>query len=146
MAQVVIDANIGVALIVQLPFSKTAAQQITFWREREIEIVVPALWWYELITALRKVITAKVISAVDAENAIGKIQLMGLSVIEPTLELHRAALRWAERLKQGAAYDAQYLALAERLAAEFWTADRALANNAHQQGAEWVKLLGVDAA
>ena len=146
MAQVVIDANVGVALIMQLPFSKTAARQIAFWREREIEIVVPALWWYELITVLRKALTAKVITAADAETAIGEIQLMGLTMIAPTLEVNRAALRWAERLKQGAAYNAQYLALAERLAAEFWTADRALANNAHQQGAEWVKLLGVDAA
>ena len=146
MAQVVIDANIGVALIVKLPFSEAASRQIDFWRTREVEIVVPALWWYEIISALRKAIRAKVITTADAERAIGDFQSLGLKVIEPTLNVQRAALRWAERLQQGAAYDAQYLALAEHLAAEFWTADRALENNAHQHGVRWVKLLGLDAA
>ncbi|HEV2037385.1 MAG TPA: type II toxin-antitoxin system VapC family toxin [Candidatus Eremiobacteraceae bacterium] len=145
MARVVVDANIGVALIMNAPYSLAAVRQVAFWREREIEIVVPALWWYEVVSTLRRAITAKLMTSADAENAIGRLYQIGLTVLGPTNDLHRAALRWAERLKQGAAYDAQYLALAERLTAEFWTADRALANNAHQQGAEWVKLLGVDA-
>jgi predicted nucleic acid-binding protein len=41
-------------------------------------------------------------------------------------ELHKRALRLAERLSLPAAYDAHYLALAETLGAEFWTADRRL--------------------
>ena len=37
--------------------------------------------------------------------------------------LHRRALQLASELGQGAAYDAHYLALAEALECEYWTAD-----------------------
>jgi predicted nucleic acid-binding protein len=42
--------------------------------------------------------------------------------------LHRRALALAEHLELSAAYDAHYLALAERLGTEFWTADQRLGN------------------
>ena len=38
--------------------------------------------------------------------------------------IHAGALRLADRLNQGAVYDSIYLALAERLDCELWTADR----------------------
>ena len=41
-------------------------------------------------------------------------------------ELHPRALALAERFSLRAAYDAHYLALAEWLGGEFWTADAAL--------------------
>ncbi len=55
-------------------------------------------------------------------------------------DLHRRALALAGRFSLPAAYDAHYLALAERLGAEFWTADRRLT---HAIGAAlpWVHQL-----
>ena len=51
------------------------------------------------------------------------------------------ALRWATRLNQRPAYDAFYLAVAQRLDAELWTADRRLCHNARQAGADWVHFM-----
>jgi hypothetical protein len=48
----------------------------------------------------------------------------------------------SNRLGQSKAYDAFYLALAERLKAEFWTADQRLANGARQLGANWAHWIG----
>ena len=45
-------------------------------------------------------------------------------VLHETPNLHRRALELASRLKQGAVYDAHYLALAESLGCELWTADQ----------------------
>ena len=39
-------------------------------------------------------------------------------------DLHRRALELASLLQQGAVYDAHYMALAESLDCELWTADR----------------------
>ncbi len=39
------------------------------------------------------------------------------------------------------AYDAQYLALAEQTGAEFWTADKRLADRARRRNARWVKWI-----
>ena len=50
-------------------------------------------------------------------------------LLESKLELHQPpdlhvrALQLASQLKQNAAYDAHYLALAESLSCELWTAD-----------------------
>jgi predicted nucleic acid-binding protein len=41
-----------------------------------------------------------------------------------------------------AAYDCFYLALAQRLDTEFWTADRPLSRAALQADAPWVKWIG----
>ena len=54
----------------------------------------------------------------------------------------QSALRWAARLNQARAYDAFHLALAEELGAEFWTADRRLANAAQRAGATWAHWIG----
>ena len=56
-------------------------------------------------------------------------------------DLRRSALSWAERLGQFAAYDSFYVALAERLGCEVWTADRRLANAAAAIGDGLVKSL-----
>jgi predicted nucleic acid-binding protein len=54
----------------------------------------------------------------------------------------RSAFDWSTRLRQKAAYDGFYLAAADQLKAELWTADRSLANNAKQIGAKWVHWMG----
>lgn len=53
--------------------------------------------------------------------------------------LHRRALQMAERFSLPATYDAHYLALAERMGAAFWTADRRL-YRATQAELAWVNL------
>ncbi len=55
-------------------------------------------------------------------------------------ELHRQALKIAQRYNLPATYDAHYLALAERLGIEFWTADRRLFN-AVRSSLSWVNLV-----
>jgi predicted nucleic acid-binding protein len=68
------------------------------------------------------------------------VDLMALEFqrIAPTLTLHQSALLWAERLGQSKVYDAQYVALAESLSAEFWTADQRLVNSLRSLGVAWV--------
>ena len=59
------------------------------------------------------------------EMAAGLIDSLFFSRLElhETQHLHRGALELASRLGQGAAYDSHYLALAETLGCELWTAD-----------------------
>jgi predicted nucleic acid-binding protein len=55
--------------------------------------------------------------------------------------LHQRALDLAERFSLPVAYDTHYLALAEQLGAEFWTADRKLVR-AVQSALPWVRPVG----
>ena len=50
-------------------------------------------------------------------------------------------MEWTSRLNQTVAYDAAYLALAEFLNSEFWTADNKLFKVADKEGLTWVRLL-----
>jgi predicted nucleic acid-binding protein len=78
----------------------------------------------------------------QANTAIDDLFLLEVETQPLDISLCKAALEWATRLQQSRAYDAFYLALAERLQAEFWTADRRLANGAQQLGVKWVRWIG----
>ncbi len=141
---VVIDANIGVAVILDLSYSDSAVQQMQQWQESRTEILVPSLWSYEVVSALRKANAAQALTNEETTRALDDFFELKVQVIEPSLELHRSALMWAARLKQIVVYDAHYLALAEREGAEFWTADKLLATRALEAGASWVRWLPAD--
>jgi predicted nucleic acid-binding protein len=78
------------------------------------------------------------ISSAEAEWMIEGLFALELQTIPPTPELQRAALGWAERIGQSQAYHSQYLALAESLSAEFWTADARLAQALKKLGVSWI--------
>ena len=141
LSPIVIDANLAVALVVPLPYSERAADQLESWRTARRELVVPALWEYEVVSALRKAVLAGLLAQAEAERALDYLLQLGVQRIAAGPELHREALHWADHLGQTVAHDAQYLAVAAHLGAELWTADRRLAEQAREQGAEWVQWL-----
>jgi predicted nucleic acid-binding protein len=127
MAQrVVVDANLAVALIIPLAYSKAAAEKWRSWVSEGTGLFAPFLWEYEVVSALRKAIVAGLIGQDETENALRRLVTLGIEEISPDIHLHRSALRWSERIGQPVAYDGHYLALAESLQAEFWTADKRL--------------------
>jgi predicted nucleic acid-binding protein len=140
--RIVLDANVVAALIIPLPYSDQATDRMMDWQNTETRLFAPTLLEYEMVTVLRKAVVAEMITADEAANAIMSLLNLNIETIPPTQSLHDSALRWAEQLNQKVAYDAQYLALAEQLGVEFWTADQRLANGAHQTGATWVHWIG----
>ena len=111
------------------------------WRRDSARLCAPLLWEYELATAVCKAVA---LGMFDQQQATAAMEsLLGLQVerVSPDLAMHTAALFWADKLGQVVAYDAQYLALAERLGADFWTADRRLSRRAGEAGANWVHCI-----
>lgn len=104
----------------------------------EADIFIPALWEYECLTALRKAVTQGMIKPEDANQIISELLELEFERINPNLTLHRLALHWAERLGQNKAYDAQYVALAEKMASELWSADQRLVKSINLSWAHWV--------
>ncbi|HLE16232.1 MAG TPA: type II toxin-antitoxin system VapC family toxin [Anaerolineales bacterium] len=139
MAQrVVIDANATLGLFLRLPFSVQVDRQMQAWGAEEARLIVPTLWEYECLTGLRRAVTLKLISPKEAERMVEDLLALEFQRVPPTLELHRAALQWAERIGQSKVYDAHYLALAENLSAAFWTADHRLFRALQGIGVDWV--------
>jgi predicted nucleic acid-binding protein len=137
---VVVDANLTVALAAYVPYSQRATQLMEGWQRDKVPLYAPLLWEYELTTAMRKTVALGALSEEKAIAALERLLSMGVRCIPPDVALHRAALQLAGQLAPDwiGGYDAQYLAVAARLGADFWTADRRLAECAQAAGLDWV--------
>lgn len=139
---IVVDANLVVALVLPLPYSDQATAKMIEWKRAETELLAPWLLEYEVSAVLRKAIVAGLLTIETASEALTRILDLHIRCLPPTPELHTCAWQWAERLGQSKTYDAHYLAVAEQQQAELWTADRRLANRAHQTNATWLHWVG----
>lgn len=140
----VIDSNIAVWLV--LP--EMAAQGIDVaarfagWTQAGFQLLAPTLWMAECTSAVRTGVYMRTYSLERAQQALRDLIALDIDLIPLTGPLCLAALDWAGRLNQAKAYDAFYLALADAVQAEFWTADRRLANAAQQAGATSAHWIG----
>lgn len=125
---IVVDANITVALFVNLPYSSQSEYLFRSWRKQNVQLIVPALWPAEVVSTLRKMVVVGQIGFDDAHLVLANLERFPIEVVLPDSALLDLSFVWAGKLNQTVAYDAQYVALAEKLAAELWTADQRLSN------------------
>jgi len=138
----VIDANLVISIVLPLPYSEATKDKMLSWKQFGEVLLAPALWEYEVTSALRRGVFNGLLNAGQAASALSQLMLLNVHSILPSETLNLQALGWAERLGQTRAYDAQYLALAEQAGVELWTADQRLANRAKQAGVVWVHWVG----
>lgn len=136
-SSICIDASLVVRLVVDTAHDRLFNQWAQ-WVEAGKQISAPALLYYEVTHALFQYQRQQLLSPEAVEQAL--IATLSLPIhLHADPESHPAALRLASRLNLPATYDSHYLALAESLGAEFWTADRRLAKNVQSQ-LNWVHL------
>ena len=133
-----VDANLVVRLVAD-PRDTVVRQQWQQWEEDGQQLAAPALIHYETTNALYQYQRRGFLSAETVRLAQEAALALPLTLYGDA-DLHRAAVRLAQRLALPATYDAHYLAVAERLEAELWTADRRLFQ-ATQDALPWVQLM-----
>ncbi|HMD82164.1 MAG TPA: type II toxin-antitoxin system VapC family toxin, partial [Anaerolineales bacterium] len=121
MSYWVVDANIAIqtALIITANLEK-------FWErvdQEQITPCAPRLWLSEVTSAIRFLVSRREITSEEAEDALRTIHGLRVEMINEDEELSLRALELAGKLGQSKAYDAFYLALAEKLVVDFWTMD-----------------------
>lgn len=136
-----VDANLVIRLVAD-PEDERVRSLWAEWDASNRRIVAPALLFYEVSNALYRYQRAGMMSRQAVRLALKAALALPICLYrEP--ELHARALDLAERLSLPAAYDAHYLALADWLGAEFWTADLRLAR-AVQDPLPWVRAVGTE--
>jgi len=94
---------------------------------------------YEISNVLYQYVKVGYLHSEEATQALEAILALKITLYGDG-PLHHRALRIAQELSLPAAYDAHYLALCERLNADFWTADKRLYNSVHE-ALPWVHWL-----
>ena len=120
---VVVDASLAIKWLVREEHTDKALAILSAWHHDEVTPAAPYLLPFEVANALHRKVLRGQLTIVDAARMIS--QLLGSRLeLHQAAELHVRALELASELQQGAVYDAHYLALAEEIGCELWTADQ----------------------
>ena len=138
---VCVDANLVIRLVVD-PGDDAVKAAWDAWDADHRLIAAPALITYEVTNALHRYRRAGLMSREAVRLALRAALALPIQLYADP-ELHLRAAELADELDLPAAYDAHYLALAEWLGGELWTADLRLAR-AVEDRLPWVRALGND--
>ena len=136
---VVVDASLAFKWLVSEENSDLAQSISRSWAKNSIQAAAPYLMPVEVANALHRRVVRGELTVEDAVRLLEYLLASGIELRDEP-DLHTRALQVASRLHQGAVYDAHYLALADILGCEYWTADesfyRAAAPSA--QNVHWI--------
>jgi predicted nucleic acid-binding protein len=135
----VIDSGVGYALCADEMYSSSLRVDFASRVAKDVRLFAPSLWQFELASILTKAVHFREMSEDSARHLLELAGKLPVQLILPDKELMAQAFNWTLRLKR-AAYDSFYVALAERLGCELWTADRKLANALNK--VSWVHYVG----
>jgi predicted nucleic acid-binding protein len=135
---VCVDAKLVMRLVAD-PADESIQHLWELWDSERRQLAAPTLLYYEVANALYRYQKLGYLSASSVQLAFRAALALPLKLHgEP--DLHWRALDLADKFSLPAAYDAHYLALAELLEGEFWTADGRLARTV-QPSLPWVHLV-----
>ena len=136
---VCLDASFVLPLLVDSVYSLPAETLIAQWSAQGATLIAPTLLYYEISNGLHRYAQHGELLNEEVQAAFSTATELRI-VLYGDVGLHKQAIELAKTFELPATYDAHYLALCERVGAEFWTADRRLYNSVHTV-LPWVHLL-----
>ncbi len=138
---VVVDANLGAGAVLAIRGLEKAPALFGRWSNEKRRLHAPEWWWAEAVSVISQHVFQKLISLERAHQVMDDVKLLEVNTVSMDYELLHSALNWCNKIGQSKVYDSIYLALAERLNAEFWTADKRLVNATRALNINWVKWI-----
>jgi predicted nucleic acid-binding protein len=128
---VVADSGVLLSNVLQETHSAKAEALSRSWHAQGIQLAAPSLIRYEFVAVVRKYVYR---GTLTPDSAVKVCDLLLSKPIRLMFDdaLLRRGYELATQFNRPTAYDTQYLAVAERLQCEFWTADEKLFNTIKQ--------------
>jgi predicted nucleic acid-binding protein len=139
-SQICIDVNLALKLVLVEEDSPKAQRLWDAWIDANVEIIAPPLLAFEGTSVICNKMYRGLIPPGEAELMFKTFHLLGVRFLYPD-GLHQQAWELAKRFNHPQAHDSHYLALAEILGLELWTADQRIYNTVKHE-LSWVKWLG----
>lgn len=134
MKSAVVDASVAAKWILpsaEEPYSKNALELLDRYRMKEIQVLVPDLFWAEIGNVLWKAARTQRISVADAQVGLQKLVNSNFLTV-PSLSVLNRAFEIATSFGRSF-YDCLYVALAESATTYLITADEKLVNTLGSQ-------------
>ena len=138
-SQICVDASFALKLVLDEEESEAAEALWTAWSVRDVEIIAPCHLMFEATSVIRNHVYRRDISAAAGQAAFDALLAQEIKLLHPGW-LETRAWELAQKYDRPTAYDAYYLALAEDVGCELWTADGRLHKVVHN-ALPWMKLL-----
>ena len=119
---VVVDASLVLKWLIEEEDSEQADDLLQRWRDEGVQLIAPHLMVFEAVNALHQRVLSDHFTVQRAASIVDDLISSEITLHDDP-PIHRRALELANLLGQRAAYDAHYLALAERRECDLWTAD-----------------------
>jgi len=129
---VVVDASLAIKWVLKEPYTDEALALAGEWAVAGINPVVPCLLFVEATNVLHRRAMLGHISMSDARRLLNGLLSLGIEIRESP-QIHVRAMELAHELGKPAVYDTHYLALAEMLECELWTADERFFNSVRER-------------
>jgi len=134
-----VDASFIIRLVINNYSDNIYSDTWQQWQDLKTIIVAPTLTMYEVSNGFYRYQRIGQITSNQTEDFLTEALNLDIQFYGDT-NLHQEALVLANLYSLPATYDAHYLALAQRLQIELWTADKKLFNSVFKS-LSWVKLI-----
>ncbi len=138
--RVIVDSGVFLADVFEEPLADQANALLKHLLAQNISFAAPILFQYEIVAVTRKAVFHNRLTLEESVKARDFILAYDIHFYLDDALLRRG-YEIATELNRPTAYDSQYLAVAEHLGCDFWTADKRLFNAASGQFS-WVKWIG----
>ncbi len=124
VSSIVVDSSVFLATVIPDPLRRNAMNLIYHIERRNVQIIAPTLFRYELVAVLRKQSGRGVITPRQAETGLD-IMLKHTQKMQFVIDndLLKRAFEISKQFNFPTACDTQDLAIAEQFGCDFWTID-----------------------
>ena len=125
---VVVDASLAIKWVLKEPYAEQALSLAEEWAVGGTRPSAPCLLLVEATNVLHRRAMLGHISLSQARQLLAGLLAMGIEIRESP-QIHFRAMELAQELQRPAVYDTHYLALADILGCDLWTADERFFNS-----------------